>query len=78
MQPRPLMRSDRVSVPPIRYGWEDDQISFALVTEAEDPSSYKEAIKADYRDKWAITMKQRDGVFGEESNMKFGESTKGL
>ena len=32
-QPRPLRRSVGVTVPLIRYGWEDDHVSFALVTE---------------------------------------------
>ena len=43
-------------MPPIRYGWKEEQISFALVTEARDPSSYKEAIEADDNDKWAISI----------------------
>jgi len=58
VQLRPLWRSDIVSVPPIRYDWEEDQVSFALVTEAEDPSSYKEAIEADDSDKWVIVIEQ--------------------
>ena len=53
-----LRRSDRIPAPPIRYDWEDDQVSFALVIEAGDPSSYKEAIDADDIDKWAIAMEQ--------------------
>ena len=56
MQSRLLRRSERVLVPPIRYGWEDDQVSFALVTEAGDLSSYKEAIEVDDSDRWAIAM----------------------
>ena len=32
-QPRPLRRPVRVTVPPIRYGWEDDHVSFALIIE---------------------------------------------
>jgi len=32
-QPRSLRRSVRVTVPPIRYVWEDDHVSFALITE---------------------------------------------
>jgi len=51
MQPISLKRSDRVSVSPIRYGREDDQVSFALVTKTGDPNSYKEAIEADDSDK---------------------------
>ena len=31
-QPKLLRRSVRVTMPPTRYGWEDDHISFALVT----------------------------------------------
>jgi len=45
-------------VPPIRYGREEDQVSFALITKAGDSSSYKKAIEADDSDKWAITMEQ--------------------
>ena len=50
-QPKPLRRSVRVVVPRTRYGWEDDHVFFALVTEVGDPSSYRETIKADDRDK---------------------------
>jgi len=42
-----LRQSNRVSVPLIKYDWEKDQVSFALVMEAGDPSSYKEAIEED-------------------------------
>jgi len=59
VQPTPLRQSDRVSVSPIIYGWEEDQISFALVTKAGDPSSYNEAIEADDSDNWAIAMDRR-------------------
>jgi len=38
-------------VPPIRYGWEDDHVSFALVTKIGEPDSYKEAIEVDNHDK---------------------------
>jgi len=31
-QPKLLRQSVRVTVPPIRYGWEDDHVSFTLVT----------------------------------------------
>jgi len=58
VQPRLLRRFDRVSKLPIRYGWDKDQVSFALATEVGDPSSYKEAIEADDNDKWAIDMDQ--------------------
>jgi len=44
-------------VPP-RYNWEDDHVSLALVTEAGDPSSYREAIEADDSDKWITAMEQ--------------------
>jgi len=59
VQPRLLRRSDIVSVPPIRYGWEEDQVSFASITEARDPSIYNKAIKADDSDKWAIAIKHK-------------------
>ena len=53
-----MRRSVRVSVPPIRYGWEDDHVSFALVTKTEDPSSYRETIEADNHDKWVTAIEQ--------------------
>ena len=43
---------------PIRNGWDDDHVSFALVTESSEPDSYREAIKADDHDKWITTMEQ--------------------
>jgi len=43
-------------VPPTRYDWEDDQVSFALVTETCDPSSYREVIKVDDHGKWITAM----------------------
>ena len=53
-----MRQSVRVMVPPIRYGWEDDHVSLAFVTETSDPSSYREAIEVDDHDKWIIAMKQ--------------------
>ena len=50
-QPKSLSQSVRVTVPPTRYGGEDDHVSFALVTEIGDPSSYREAIEADDHNK---------------------------
>ena len=35
-QPKPLRRSVRVTVPPTRYIWDEDHVSFALVTEQEN------------------------------------------
>ena len=58
VQSRPLRRSDRVSVPSIRYGWEENQVSFALVTKVGDPSSYKEVTGADDSDKWVIVIEK--------------------
>jgi len=45
--------------------------------EAGDSNSYKEAIKVDNSNKWVIAM-EHEVVFGEESNMRFGESIKGF
>jgi len=45
-------------VPPTRYGWEDDHVSFVLVTETGDPDSYREAIEADDYDKWITAIEQ--------------------
>ena len=58
MQFRPLRQSDRVLVPLIRYGWEENQVSFALVTKVGDPSSYKEVTGADDSDKWVIVIEK--------------------
>jgi len=58
VQPKLLRQSDRDLVQPIRHGWEEDQVSFALVMETGDPCSYNEAIEADESDKWVISMKQ--------------------
>jgi len=43
-------------MPPIRYDWEDDHVSYALVAEAGEPDSYREAIEADDHDKWITVM----------------------
>ena len=49
---------DYYIVPPIKYGSDEDQVSFSLVIEAGDPSSYKEAIKANDSDKQAMATEQ--------------------
>ena len=36
-QPRPLRRSVRVTMPPTRYDWDENHVSFALVTEIGEP-----------------------------------------
>jgi len=46
-----LRRSVRVKVPPTKYGWDDDHVSFALVTVTGETDSYREAIEADDHDK---------------------------
>jgi len=43
-------------VPPIRYDWKDDHVSFTLVTETEELESYKEAIEADDNGKWITAL----------------------
>ena len=45
-------------MPPTRYGWDDDHVSFALVTETGVPDNYREAIEADDHSKWITTMEQ--------------------
>src|SRR3954471_9411885 len=57
VQPRPLRRSARISVPPARYGW-DDHVSFALVTEPGDSVCYRDAIEAEDHDKWVTAMEE--------------------
>jgi len=54
-----LRRLVRVTVPPTRYDWEDDHVSFALVIEAGGPSSYREAIEANGHDKWITAIGRR-------------------
>lgn len=57
-QPVPLRWSERHVEPPDRYGWEpQDYVAFVLLTEIEDPSSYKEVIETDDSDRWITTMK---------------------
>ena len=48
----------QVTVPPTKYGQEDDHVSFVLVTETGDPCSYREVIEADDHGKWVTTMEQ--------------------
>jgi len=45
-------------MPPTRYTWDDDHVSFALLTETGEPESYREVIKADDHDKWIRSMEQ--------------------
>ena len=58
-QPRLLRQSVRVTVPPTKYDWEDDHVSFALVKEIGEPDSYRKAIEADDHDRWIITWSKR-------------------
>jgi len=62
-QPRPLRRSISIMVPPTRYGWDEDHVSFTLVTETGKLDSYREAIEADDHDKWITAMEQEMDVF---------------
>ena len=43
---------------PSRYGWDEDHVSFALVTKTGEPDSFKEAIETDDHDKWITAMEQ--------------------
>ena len=45
-------------VPPIRYGWDDDHVSFTLVTETGEPDSYMEAIEVGDHSKWITALKK--------------------
>ena len=53
-----MRRLVRVTVPPTKYGWDDDHVSFALVTKTGEPDNYREAIEADDHDKWITIMEQ--------------------
>ena len=53
-----MRQSVRLTVPPIRYGWEDDHVSFALVTEKGEPDNDNEVIEVDDHDKWITAMEQ--------------------
>ena len=57
-QPRPLRRSVRFAVPPTRYGWDEDRVSFSLVTVIREPDNYREAIEANDHSKRITVMKQ--------------------
>ena len=57
-QLRPLRRLVRVPVPPTRYGWDENHVSFTLVTETGEPDSYRKVIEADDNDKWITAMEQ--------------------
>jgi len=68
-QPRLLRRSVRVTVPPTKYDWEDDHVSFALVIETGEPDSYKEAIEADdpsrlqlWSKRWSFWIETKHGL----------------
>ena len=54
-----MSRSVRVTVPPTRYGWDDDHVSFVLVTETGEPDTYREAIETDDHSKWIKAMEQK-------------------
>ena len=49
-------------MPPTRYDWEDDHVSFTLLTEIGEPSSCREVIEADGHDKW-ITIVEHEMEF---------------
>jgi len=55
-QPIPLRRLVIVTVPPTRYDWDDDHVSFALVTEIREPDICRKAIEADDHSKWITAM----------------------
>ena len=61
-QLRPLRRSVRVTMPPTRYDWEDNYVSFAIVTKTGNPSSYREVIETDER-QVDYGLEAGDGVF---------------
>ena len=43
-------------VPPTRYGWDDDYVSFAFVTETGESESHREAIEVNDHDKWITVI----------------------
>ena len=45
-------------MPPTRYGWEDDHVSLALLTEIGEHDSYRKAIKTDDYGKCITAMEQ--------------------
>ena len=49
-------RANRARRAPTRYGYEDDTVAFALVTEVGDPSSFQEAIQDAEKDRWLLAM----------------------
>jgi len=53
----PLRQTVRAMVP-LRYGWEEDRVSFALVIETCCPSSYREEIEVDDHSKWITAIEK--------------------
>ena len=58
VQRRPLRRFVSVSVPQSDINGKKTMSFFALITEAGDPVNYKETIKSDDSDNWAIAIEQ--------------------
>ena len=64
-----MKRSVRVTVPPIRYEWDEHHVSFALVTETGEPDSYRKAIEVDdhvsglqpWSKKWSFWIETKHG-----------------
>jgi len=51
-----LRRSVRVMLPLTRYSWDDDHVSFTLVTKIGEHDSYRKAIEADDHGKWITAI----------------------
>ena len=51
-------RPRRVSKPPQRYGWDDenDEVHFALMASEGDPTTFNEAIGCHDRESWMNAM----------------------
>ena len=51
-------RAQRIKKAPVRYGYEEDSVAFALVTEAGDPSTYQDALGDKDKSKWLLAMQE--------------------
>ena len=69
-------RSKCIIRPPVRYGFKD-LVSYCLVINSEDPSTFQEAIDSSERDKWMEAMVEEMESLNEKKNWECSEPPKG-
>jgi hypothetical protein len=69
-------RPKRNKRPPVRYGFED-LVSYALLTNSEDPSTFQEAIESSENDKWMEAMVEENESLGKNKTWELTELPKG-